>query len=262
MSSSDGSAGSETAWHRLNPLTKAVVAVGTTAAVLLLGGYLAPLALLAIAVVPGAMIAQVGGRVIRAATLAMLPIAIAVALVSTFGLPGETVLFRFGPLAATLEGFDAAAQVTVRLFVMAAAITLFGLTTSTRAFVVDLERRGVSPRFAFAASATFGAVPALVEHAQMVRDAQRARGLDIDGDVRGRLRGVLPLFGPVVIGTLHAVEARSLALEVRAFGRPGRRDLLWAPSDPGWERAVRWLIVAAVLAIAIAVATGATPRLP
>ncbi len=125
----------------------------------------------------------------------------------------------------------AAAQVSLRLFVMAAALALFGLTTPASELVADLERRGVSPRLAFAASATLGAVPALIEQARVVRDAQRARGLDIDGGVAARIWGVLPLAGPVVLGTLHGVEQRALALEARAFGRPGRREPLWAPPD-------------------------------
>lgn len=248
--------------ERRNPLTKAALAVATTVAVLVLGGYLAPLAILAIVILPRAAAAGIAGKVLRGALLATLPVAVAVGLVSTFGLPGETILVRLGPFAATLEGLDAAAQVSVRLFVMAAALALFGFTTRASAFVADLERRGVPPQMAFAAASIVGAVPALVEQARVVRDAQRARGLDIDGGILGRLRGVVPLMGPVVVATLHGVEARSLALEARAFGRPGRRELLGAPRDTGWERALRWLLVAALAALVVAAATGALPSLP
>ena len=67
----------------------------------------------------------------------------------------------------------------------------------------------------------------MVERASVIAGAQRARGLDTEGSVRARLRGVLPLVGPVILSSLTEVEERSLALEVRAFGRPGRRHLLW-----------------------------------
>ena len=43
------------------------------------------------------------------------------------------------------------AQTLVRLFAISLSIGLFVLTTEPRAFVFDLERRGVSPRFAFVA---------------------------------------------------------------------------------------------------------------
>ncbi len=210
---------------------------------------------------PAAWASGISRRVVRAAVLATLPIAIALGIVQGFGGLGETVLFRIGPLEATSEGVAAAAQLSLRLFVMAAALALFGLTTPASELVADLERRDVSPRLAFAASATLGAVPALIEQARVVRDAQRARGLDIDGGVAARIWGVLPLAGPVVLGTLHGVEQRALALEARAFGRPGRREPLWVPPDSSLQRIVRWALAADIVLLVVLVATGAIPRL-
>jgi energy-coupling factor transport system permease protein len=212
--------------------------------------------------VPGALLAGAFRRVVTGAALLTLPLGIAVALVSVFTRAGSTVLFALGPFEATREGADFAAQVIARLFVMAAALVLFGQATTTRALVVDLEHRGVSPRLAFALGAVAGAVPALLVRAREVRDAQRARGLDIDGGVRSRIGGVVPLAGPVVIGALHQVEQRSLALEARAFGRPRPRHLLWAPPDSPTERVARWLLVAALVVVLACTAAGVIPKLP
>ena len=233
-------------YHRLNPMTKATLAAVVTLASLALGGLVVPALLFALVVLPSAAVARAVPRMVRLALVATLPIAVAVLLVQ--GLAGL--------------GLEAAAAVSLRLFVMAAALALFGLTTPVRDLVADLERRGVSPRIAFAAASTVGALPALALQAGQVRDAQRARGLDIDGGVISRIRGVVPLVTPMVAGTLHSIEARSLALEARAFGRPGRRDLLWAPADAGWERGLRWIAVALLIVIVAAVATGAVGRLP
>ena len=200
-------------------------------------------------VIPGAVAASATRRVVTGAAVVALPLAIAVGLVSVFTRPGATVLFELGPFDATLEGVDFAAKVTVRLFVMASALVLFGQTTTTRTLVVDLERRGVSPRLAFALGAVAGAVPALLERGRDVRDAQRARALDTQGTLARRVAGVVPLVGPVVIGALHQVEQRSLALEARAFGRPGARHLLWTPADGTIQRATRWLLIAALVLV-------------
>jgi energy-coupling factor transport system permease protein len=185
-----------------------------------------------------------------------LPIAISVVLVSVFTRAGTTVLFTIGPFDATVEGVDFAAQTLVRLFAISLSIGLFVLTTDPRAFVFDLERRGVSPRIAFVAVATIEAVPALVERAGIIGESQRARGLDTEGSFRARIRGVLPLVGPVIIGALTDVEERSLALESRAFSRPGRRHLLWAMPDTAWQRVLRWGLVALLVATAVARLTG------
>ena len=141
------------------------------------------------------------------------------------------------------------------------ALALFGLTTEPRAFVVDLERRGLSPRVAFAAAATLETIPMMVERALSIQAEQRARGLDTEGSLRARIRGVLPLVAPVILSSLTEVEERSLALEVRSFGRPGRRDLLWTlPGHAASESCAgcsSGLLVALVAPLA-----GVMPRLP
>jgi len=242
-------------YHRLNPLTKAVIATVGSIGAFAAGGYIGPIGLDLVMLLL-ALRAGVLGQLARVSLLLTLPIAISVVLVSVFTRAGTTVLFVIGPFDATVEGVDFAAQTLVRLFAISLSIGLFVLTTHPRAFVFDLERRGVSPRVAFVAVATIEAVPALVERAAVIGESQRARGLDTEGGVRARLRGVLPLIGPVIIGALTDVEERSLALESRAFSRPGRRHLLWAMPDTTWERALRWLLLALLAATAVARLTG------
>jgi energy-coupling factor transport system permease protein len=200
--------------------------------------------------------AGVAGQLVRASLLLTLPIAISVVLVSVFTRAGTTVLFQIGPFDATVEGVEFALQTLVRLFAISLSLGLFVLTTAPRAFVFDLERRGVSPRIAFVAVATIEAVPTLVDRAAIIGESQRARGLDTEGSVWARLRGLLPMVGPVILTSLTDVEERSLALESRAFSRPGRRHLLWAMPDTAWERILRWMLLAALVAVGFARITG------
>jgi len=224
-----------------------------------IGGYLGPIAIIGLAILPAAVLAGVAGRLVRISALLTLPIAISVVLVSVFTRAGSTILFTIGPFDATLEGVDFAGQTLVRLFAISTSIGLFGLTTEPRAFVLDLERRGLSPRFAFVAAATLESVQAMVERASVIASAQRARGLDTEGSVRARVRGLLPLAAPVILSSLTEVEERSLALEVRAFGKPGKRHLLWRMPDTRTQLAVRALLL---LLLVLAIAGRLTGSLP
>jgi energy-coupling factor transport system permease protein len=212
--------------------------------------------------VAAAVVAGVAPHLLRVSFLLTLPIAISVVLVSVFTRAGETVLFQVGPFDATLEGVDFAGQTLVRLFAISTSIGLFGLTTDPRAFVLDLERRRLSPRFAFVALATLEAVPAMVERATVIQASQRARGLDTEGSVWARVRGVLPLVGPVILSSLTEVEERSLALEVRAFGRPGRRELLWQIPDSAIQLVVRALLLLLLVGLIVGRLSGALPPTP
>jgi energy-coupling factor transport system permease protein len=207
-------------------------------------------------------VADVLPAVARRTALVAGPVVIAVVLVAALTRPGETVLFVLGPFDVTLEGVDFAARITLRLVVMAGALVLFGLTTPVRAVVADLERRGTPPRIVYAIAASLDAVPAMVERGRRIRDAQRARGLDTEGSVGARLRGVRPLAGPAVLGAIHDVEAQALALETRGFGRPGKRHILWAPPDTEPERFWRWVMVVVLILLVVGRISGVPPQLP
>jgi len=236
--------------HRLNPLTKAVLATTTSIAAVVLGGLVGPLLLVAVAVVLPALAAGVLVRLARAALLLALPIALSAFLVNVFFFPGaETVLFRIGPVAATAEGLAFAFEIMARIMAISGAVTLFYLTTRPADLVLDLERRGVSPRVAFVANASVQTVPAMVERAAQITAAQRARGLDTEGSPWRRVRGIVPIVGPVILGSIAEVEERAMALEARAFTRPGRRTLLWSPPDSRRESIVRWALLVGLVGL-------------
>jgi len=247
-------------FHRLNPLTKLTLATATALAAIAAGGVIAPALLVTLAILAPAAWAGVLPRLARTALVLSLPIAVSALVVNLFFFPGgETVLLRIGPITASAEGLAFAIEVLARIFALSGAVTLFYLTTRPAELVLDLERRGVSPRIAFVAHASVQTVPAMVQRAAEITDAQRARGLNTEGSPWRRLRGVVPLVGPVILGAIAEVEERTLALEARAFTRPGSRDLLWSPPDSSWQRVVRWGLVAGLVAIVAARVGGVLP---
>jgi energy-coupling factor transport system permease protein len=248
------------AFHRLNPLTKATLATATAIAAVALGGLVGPAVLVGVAVVAPAIAAGVLGRLARLSLLLALPIALSALLVNVFFFPGgQTVLLRIGPITATAEGLGFALEILARIMAISGAVTLFYLTTRPADLVVDLERRGVSPRVAFVANASVQTVPAMVERAAQITAAQRARGLDTEGSIWRRVRGIVPIVGPVILGSIAEVEERTMALEARGFTRPGRRTLLWAPTDSAAQAILRWAMLGGLVALVAARVAGVLP---
>jgi energy-coupling factor transport system permease protein len=239
--------------HRLNPLTKATLATVTAIAAVVLGGLLGPAVLVVVAVIVPALVAGVVGQLARLALLLSLPLALSALLVNVFFFPGgTTVLFQVGPITASAEGLAFALEILARILAISGAVTLFYLTTRPSDLVIDLERRGVSPRVGFVANASVQTVPAMVERAGQITAAQRARGLDTEGSVWRRVRGIVPIVGPVILGSIAEIEERAMALEARGFGRPGRRTLLWAPADSRAQAAARWALLAGLAGLIVA----------
>jgi energy-coupling factor transport system permease protein len=172
-------------------------------------------------------------------------------LVNTFLYPGATdALFQIGPFTATGTGLIAASQAALRVLAFATSVALFALTTRTDELVDELERRGLGRRAAFVLTTAIGTVPRMIERAKEIVDAQRSRGLNTEGGVRARVRGLVPLAGPLVLSALTEVEQRSMALEARAFTAPGHRTVLRTYPDSAAQRVLRWaLIVGTILAL-------------
>jgi energy-coupling factor transport system permease protein len=197
-------------------------------------------------VVVTALAALRAGRVRRlaVAALALAPVAVSSLVIN-------------GLLPAGGGGVAGALAALLRLLGATLPATLLFATTEVADLLGELEARGLSRRAVLVVGTALTAVPRTQARAVEVIEAQRARGLDTEGTWRRRLRGVLPLVGPLVIGGLAEVEERALALETRAFGAPGRRTPLRRLPDSAWQRAGRWLLVAsAVAAVAARAAVG------
>jgi len=242
-------------YRALNPVTKATLAV--VAAILAFGvrGWTGP-AVVLVVVVSCAWTAGVLRRMAPFA-LATLPLVASILVVNTFLYPGaHDTIAKLGPLSPTWTGATTALQATLRVVAFGFSAALFALTTPVDDLLVELERRGLGRRGAFVVGSALGAVPSTLERAREVADAQRARGMETEGGLWRRFRGLVPLIGPVLFGALAEVEERTMALEARAFTAPGRRTILRALPDSGRQRAARWLLfVGSVVAVVVTLAT-------
>lgn len=247
-------------YRSLNPATKLVIAVATAAIAFGVGGWTGPLSMLLLAGLTAAGAAIT--RRLLPYLLAASPLVASILLVNTFLYPGASdPLFAIGPFTATATGLTAAFQASLRVTAFALSVAVFSLTTPTDDLLSDLERRGLGRRAIFVIGAAISTVPRLLSRAKEIVDAQRARGLDTEGSLRNRVRGLVPLAGPLVASTLVEVEDRTIALEARAFSAPGRRTPLRTLPDSNVQRAARWAIALTTVAL-IALSIAGALRLP
>ncbi len=109
-----------------------------------------------------------------------------------------------------------------------ASLLLFGLTfiTTTRPedFTFALRKLGLPGTLSVALSLSFRLLPSFLATVQTVKDAQRARGLDLDsGGLLTRLRRYLSLVAPVFGYALRQADNLSRALEARGLMAGARR---------------------------------------
>ncbi|WP_067963168.1 energy-coupling factor transporter transmembrane component T family protein [Nocardiopsis trehalosi] len=240
--------------HRLNPVTKLAFVAAVTIAAFGVERLWWPAALFLLLEVPGAVIAGVAGRFVRMVLGFFAPFLVILFLLQglTYPEPG-TVLLHLGPLEVKTEGLVFAGTTALRLLVMVAAFVLLLLTTHPGTLMSAMQQAGLPPKIAYVVSATLQIIPSFQARANAIMQAQQARGLEVRaGGAAARVRRLLPLMGPLLLGALTDVENRSIAMESRAFGRPVRPTAYTVVPDSAAQRAARWAMLAlAVLVIVL-----------
>lgn len=241
--------------HRLNPVTKLVCSVGLVLIVFLLPDFRGPL-LLSVALF--ALVAAAGAaRPVGTVLLAVgAPLALSLILIQGLFYPeNESVLVAISvpvidQIVFYVEGIEFALLILFRLTVLMIALLGTIVTTHPKKMTIALMEKNVSNKIAYVFMAALQFIPQMQDRARSILVSQQARGLDTSATLRQRVRSYVALMAPLLIGTLIATETRALALESRGFSREGERTYLLSVSDTGLDRALRWLTVLAVLAVA------------
>jgi energy-coupling factor transport system permease protein len=240
--------------HRRSPVTK-LLGLGV---VLLAAFLLPPVTLVPIGVALAALGWACGllGTLLRSMRIPAV-LLISIVVINAVLFPGgQDRWLVAGPFAVTREGVTFGLVSAGRLLVVFLASILFLITTLADDLLEALVARGVSHRIAFVVLSAVQLVPRLQVRAAAILDAQRARGLAVDGSIARRLRALVPLIGPVVLGSLADVRERTFALEARGFGARSDRTAYRAAVDPPVDRWLRLGLVIAAVAIVIAAVVG------
>jgi energy-coupling factor transport system permease protein len=239
----------DSAIHRLHPLTKLVLVFFCLVLGLFLPGLWLTWAAFVVVILPLALWAGILPRFVSAVFKIALPVVISLFLVQGLFWPGGTPIVELGPLSLKQEGLAFAIRSAGRFVMIISSFLLLTFTTRPDGLMLALRERGFPNSIAYIMLATLQIVPRFQTKANTILDAQRSRGLETEGNLLVRFRALLPLIQPLLLGSLVDIEERAIALEVRAFGRPGPKTSLLVLRDTGWQRVARWLLILASLVV-------------
>lgn len=91
----------------------------------------------------------------------------------------------------------------------------------------------------------------LSDNSKTVMNAQRARGVETEGNVIVRAKAFFPTLVPLILGAVIGSEERVLTLEARGFSMQGEKTHLFNIEKSGAEGTVKAVaIIVTVLVIA------------
>jgi energy-coupling factor transport system permease protein len=239
----------ESGMHRLHPLTNLTLVLFCLVLGLLLPGVWLTYVAFALIILPLAAWAGILPRFLSAVFKTALPVIISLFLVQGLFWPGGTPIVTLGPLSLKQEGVAFAIRSAGRFIMIVGSFLLLTFTTRPDGLMLALNQRGVPNSIAYIILSTMQIVPRFQAKANTILDAQRSRGLETEGNLLVRIRALLPLIQPLLLGSIVDIEERAIALEVRAFGRSGPKTSLLILHDTPLQRVVRLLLILASLAV-------------
>ncbi|MEX1071193.1 MAG: energy-coupling factor transporter transmembrane component T [Anaerolineales bacterium] len=235
--------------HRWHPLTKL-----TLSGYFLVGAATLPnieILLLAfvILLLPLAAWSGVLRPFIKSCFTVVMPFVISLAVIQGFFTPGETELFHLGRFVFTLEGLLSGETVAARILLALGGALLLMLSTRPDHLMLALTQRGLPNSLAYIVLTSLQIFPRFQDRARVILEAQQSRGLETQVSFFRRARLLVPLTGPLILSSILDVEERAMALEARAFSRPGPRTSLIVLRDSFSQRVLRILLFLAIVAL-------------
>jgi len=240
----------DSALHRLNPLTKIVLALSIILVSFVSPWYWTAPILLFLVVIPLSFMGRVSREYFITVLRLIVPAAGFIFIMQALFQPvGETVIFKFWFLDVTHESLLFAFRVAMRITVMISAFTLLLMTTHPSELMSDLTRRGLPGQFAYVVISSLQILPQMQAKAQTIIAAQRSRGLDTQSTFLRRVGSLAPLVGPLVFGSLVEVEERAIAIEARGFTSTHEKTSLHDIPDTNLDKTIRWVLTGLVILV-------------
>lgn len=124
--------------------------------------------------------------------------------------------------------FVQALSLGLRLILVISSFSIFFLTTCPEDFADALVSLRVPYVFALTFTMSLRFVPALAKEAELIMDAQKSRGLELEkGNFIVKLRNYIPILVPLVVGAVRRSIKVAEAMESRAFGASAKRTSMF-----------------------------------
>jgi energy-coupling factor transport system permease protein len=229
--------------HRLDPRTKLFLLFGIFVLAMLRHDPLYLLSLFSVLLVIASM-ARCLQNVYMFRTFFILITLITTGLWVIFARGGERAVGL-----VSIESLRYGLGAALRIDVMILAGLLFLSTTRNEEIVMGFIRLGIPYSFSFAVSTALRLIPTFVGAGSTIKDAQRSRGLDLQGgSLVTRVKNYIPLLVPIFLSTLRNTDGFAMSLESRGF-RCGPKRTYYL--EIGYRRA-DWFVLSGFAVILVA----------
>lgn len=170
-------------------------------------------------------------------------------VVQTFIVPGGELIWRMGFLRIYENGLKTAITLSFMIMNLAGIFVWLFQTTENKEIARALEESGMNSKTAYVFISTLQMVEILGKNSRTIMNAQKARGIETEGNVFVRAKAFFPSLVPLILGAVISSEERVLTLEARGFSLKGEKSHIFNLEKAGCENMVR--IIAILITVLI-----------
>ena len=141
-------------------------------------------------------------------------------------IPSNDIMAKFGFITVYKTGIITAVRLTSKIAALVSTITMLTLISKAKEFTVALEKKGLNPKAAFILLLSLQMIPEMKKQSDIIMDSQKARGVEMEGNVFVRFKALIPIFIPMVLSSIISTEERAITLESRGFSIGEKRTIL------------------------------------
>ena len=154
---------------------------------------------------------------------------------------GGQVITHFLIFDITTYGVQRAITLGSRLLGIFTPIIFLLTQINIDDLIKSMEQKGVNANMTYIIASSFNMIPQMRKKLQVITDAQKARGIEMEGNLLTRFKAVLPILGSVVLSSIVDVEEKMITLEVRGFYYTKNKTIVYPVQDTPLDHRLRWL---------------------
>lgn len=229
--------------HRLDPRTKFIFTILYIAALFVAKTYVT-YGILFLALVISVAISKIKPSAMLKGLKPLTIIIVFTAILNLFYTKGGDTLISYGFITVTTQGIKIAVYMVVRIMMLISGTFLLTYTTTPMALTDGMEIlmnplkkvRVPVHEFSMMMSIALRFIPTLIEEADKITNAQKARGADFEtGTLAERAKALLPLLVPLFVSAFRRADELAIAMESRCYhggeGRTRMKKLKMETSD-------------------------------
>ena len=159
--------------------------------------------------------------------------------------------WRFGILRICEKGLRTAISLSFMVMDIAGIFVWYFQTTSNKEIARALEESGMNYKAVYVFTSSLSMIDILSGNSKTIMNAQKARGVETEGNMIVRAKAFFPTLVPLILGAVIGSEERVLTLEARGFSMQCEKTHMFNLEKSGLESTVKIAsVVVTILVIA------------